>query len=137
MNALKQCDAVIANLTPFRGVSADIGTVYEVAYAIAIDKPVFAYTNVGLNLHRRVAKTIGLSEDSDAGGRSFASDGMIVEDFDLADNLMIVEAIRRQGWDIVSRSVSRDLVWSDLSAFEDCLRQIKHRFADMIKSAAA
>ena len=29
---MDSCDAIIANLTPFRGISADPGTVYEVGY---------------------------------------------------------------------------------------------------------
>ena len=44
MDLLRGSDGVIANLTPFRGISADVGTVYEVAYALALGKPVFAYT---------------------------------------------------------------------------------------------
>src|SRR4051812_36156063 len=32
---MKQADAIIANLTPFRGPSADAGTVYELGYMAA------------------------------------------------------------------------------------------------------
>jgi nucleoside 2-deoxyribosyltransferase len=31
---MDSCDAIIANLTPFRGISADPGTVYEVGHTI-------------------------------------------------------------------------------------------------------
>src|SRR6266702_3428190 len=39
------CDAVIANLTPFRGPGADTGTAYEVGYARGRGMPVFGYSN--------------------------------------------------------------------------------------------
>src|SRR5688500_7828885 len=43
---IRQATAVIANLTPFRGVSADVGTVYELGFAAGLGKQIFAYTNV-------------------------------------------------------------------------------------------
>src|SRR5258707_10783162 len=36
-------DAIIANLTPFRGPGADAGTVYELGYMAGRGKPLFAY----------------------------------------------------------------------------------------------
>ncbi len=38
-------DAVIANLTPFRGTSADVGTVYEVGMAKELRKVIVGYTH--------------------------------------------------------------------------------------------
>src|SRR6476620_7238393 len=38
-------DAIIANLTPFRGASADAGTVYELGYMAGRGKLCFAYSN--------------------------------------------------------------------------------------------
>ncbi|MFZ4757391.1 MAG: nucleoside 2-deoxyribosyltransferase [Burkholderiaceae bacterium] len=41
---IRRCDAVIANLAPFRGqIEPDSGTVFEVGVAIALGKPVAAY----------------------------------------------------------------------------------------------
>ena len=40
---IDQADAVIANLNPFRGQEPDSGTCFEVGYAFAKGKPVFAY----------------------------------------------------------------------------------------------
>jgi nucleoside 2-deoxyribosyltransferase len=34
------------NCSPFRGVSLDAGTAYEIGYACALGKPVFGYSNV-------------------------------------------------------------------------------------------
>lgn len=41
---IRSCDAVLANLTPFRGPSADVGTVYEVGFAVALGKMVMGYS---------------------------------------------------------------------------------------------
>ena len=122
---IRQSDAVIANLTPFRGVSADVGTVFEVAFALALGKRVFAYSNVTSSLRERVADTFGIRHGSDATGRVFSGDGMVVEDFDLPDNLMIAEAIRTQGWDIVTGPVAESETLTSLDQFEHCVRQAR------------
>src|ERR1700681_299298 len=36
---IRSCDLLIANLTPFRGPSADVGTAYELGFARALGKP--------------------------------------------------------------------------------------------------
>src|SRR5687767_1315317 len=43
---MRSCDALIANLTPFRGVSMDSGTAFEVGFMRALGRPVLGYTNV-------------------------------------------------------------------------------------------
>ena len=45
-NMIRSCQLVIANLTPFRGPSADVGTAYELGFARGLGLPVFGYTNV-------------------------------------------------------------------------------------------
>jgi len=129
--ALRNCDAVIANLTPFRGVSADVGTVFELAYAIARGTPVFAYTNVASDLADRVALAFGRAVSGGASARILADDGMEIENFGLTDNLMIVEAIRAQGWDIVAHAVPADRAMTDLEAFEACLVQVRAHVAGL------
>jgi nucleoside 2-deoxyribosyltransferase len=118
---IRRCDAVVANLTPFRGPSADAGTVFEVGAAFALGKPVFGYANVVGDYRARVEEAYGALETCD--GRHFAADGMNVEDFGLPDNLMIVEAIRAQGWEMVTRATPHAALYTDLVAFELCLRQ--------------
>jgi nucleoside 2-deoxyribosyltransferase len=53
---IRSCAAIVANLTPFRGPSADVGTVYEVGFARGLGLKVFGYatvTAVFLDLDRR------------------------------------------------------------------------------------
>ena len=120
MDLLRRSDGVIANLTPFRGISADVGTVYEVAYAVALGKPVFAYTEEAASLGPRVRAAFGSGTD-----QAFAGDGMIVEDFGLPDNLMIAEGLAAQGWPIVVGTADG----AALEPFAACLRLAKAHLA--------
>src|SRR3569833_149741 len=43
---IRSCAAVVANLTPFRGPSADVGTVYELGFARGLGLRVFGYATV-------------------------------------------------------------------------------------------
>ncbi len=47
------CDLVIANMTPFRGPSMDVGTAVEIGYMHGCGKPVFGYTNVAADYAER------------------------------------------------------------------------------------
>lgn len=110
-------DLVIANLTPFRGVSADAGTIYEVGHAFALGKTIYGYSHDPAMIARRVtAPTLEPAAD----GRLYADDGLAVEDFGLADNLMIMEAITASGGRFLAADPGRGLGWRDLELFEAC-----------------
>ena len=53
---MQAADAVIANLTPFRGPSADAGTVYELGYMAGRGKLCLAYSNDAASYKARVAR---------------------------------------------------------------------------------
>jgi nucleoside 2-deoxyribosyltransferase len=97
---IRSCDLVIANLTPFRSVSADVGTAFEVGMAFALGKTVFAYSNEPALLAGRVRP-----------------DGMLVENFGGFDNLMLTQAVSG----FVSPPDGRTLPLGDLSLFEACV----------------
>merc|ERR1712187_875069 len=44
-NMMLSCDAVIANMTPFRSPSMDVGTAFEMGFMRALGRPVLGYTN--------------------------------------------------------------------------------------------
>lgn len=75
---MDSCDAIIANLTPFRSISADPGTVYEVGYMTGQGK-----LAVGFTLDERDYRQRSGSRDG------FDANGHSIEDFSLSDNLMI------------------------------------------------
>ena len=76
---IKRCDAVLANLNPFRGAEPDSGTAFEVGMAVALGKPVWAYFAANGALRDQIAH--------DASG--FDAQGFQVEDFGLPRNLML------------------------------------------------
>ena len=43
---MEECDIIIANLTPFRGSSADAGTLIEVGWFLGRGRPIFGYSNM-------------------------------------------------------------------------------------------
>jgi nucleoside 2-deoxyribosyltransferase len=113
-------DAIIANLTPFRGPGADAGTVYELGYMAGRGKFLFAYSNDPATYAERVARTINVTKSS--AGQLIDSDGLAVEDFGLPDNLMMIHALDLHGAALVTpRHAPADL-WRDLTAFEACVR---------------
>jgi len=77
VDRLLRSDAVVADLTPFRGPSADAGTVWEIGFAIALGKPVFGYTSDAREYREKVAP-----------------DGLRIEDHGAVDNLMIAASVQ-------------------------------------------
>ena len=108
---IRAADAIIANLTPFRGPSADVGTVYEVGFARALGLPVYAYTT-----------TTALFSDRTGPGTHDA-DGLEIERFGLHENLMIDAAVREAG---VLIALDRP-GWADLDAFTACVQAVARR----------
>lgn len=73
---IRQADAVLANLNDFRGHEPDSGTAFEVGFAAALGKPVWAY----LDDDRPLIEQVGTPRDAQ---------GFNVEDFGLPRNLML------------------------------------------------
>src|SRR5215813_10389430 len=94
---LRQCDALVANLTPWRGPGCDPGTAFEIGFAAALGKPVFAYLNVAdedeADHRGRVEALVGAQRDADGRWRDLL--GCEVEDFGLPENLMLWAETRR------------------------------------------
>lgn len=86
---IRSCDAVVANLTPFRGPSADVGTVYELGFARALGRPVFGYATTSAQFLQRTLDHVGNAVRCDPNGQCWDGDGLLVEEFGLFDNLMI------------------------------------------------
>jgi nucleoside 2-deoxyribosyltransferase len=112
-------DAIIANLTPFRGPSADAGTVYELGYMAGRGKLLFAYCNDPAVYADRAARFGKVTKS--AGGHLIDADGLAVEDFGLPDNLMMIHTLDLHGARLVTpRQVPAD-IWRDLTSFEACV----------------
>lgn len=117
-------DGVIANLTPFRGIAADVGTCFELGYMCAQGKLVAAYTNVAAGHHARVVDYYGGAVNKDADGYQRGPDGLSVEDFDMIDNLMMHGGVERRGGPVAVHAAAPDELYTDLTAFEECLKAL-------------
>ena len=112
-------DAVIANLTPFRGPSADAGTVYELGYMAGRAKLCLGYSNDPSVYADRVRRS---DEVVSRDGRLIDAQGLTVEDFGLTDNLMMIHALHIRGCALVMPPHAPADMWHDLTAFETCVR---------------
>jgi nucleoside 2-deoxyribosyltransferase len=107
------CDLLIANMTPFRGISMDVGTAVELGYMHAKGKPVFGYTNVEADYATRVSDA-GLSDEL-----------QLVENYGLFDNLMCDGPVRRSGGEVVRYAVPGSELLTSLEGFELCVKQAR------------
>lgn len=118
---MRSCDLLIANMTPFRGVSMDPGTAFEIGFMRALGQPVLGYTNVAPDLKARVeawrARGIPLG-DSDR-------PDVEIEDFALAENLMMEIAIGEAGGTLVREAVPVGQEMIALGGFQRCLAQAR------------
>lgn len=115
---MEGADAIIANLTPFRGPHADPGTAFELGYMRALGKPCLAYSNRPGTLADRL------------GGGARDSDGLAIERFDMADNLMLEGAVNATDGGVIEgprTPCDGDPYW-DFRAFEACLRRLRSAF---------
>ncbi|MGD9659525.1 MAG: nucleoside 2-deoxyribosyltransferase [Methylocystis sp.] len=114
---MRDSDLVIANCTPFRSVSMDAGTAYEIGFMRALGKPVFGYSNVAAHYAARVKATSGAAREAWCPETRRAD----IEDFGLSENLMIAIAVLDTAGHFVTRDVAPDRLLSDVAAFHDCL----------------
>ena len=111
---MEGCDVVIANLTPFRGASADSGTLVELGWFLGRGRPVFGYSNSAAPFDARSrAQTAAVPDPLP---------GLAAEGFGLADNLMIEgAALQAGGRRVVLPPDGRDRPFDSLEVFEACV----------------
>lgn len=90
---LRSCQAVLANLQPFRNpVEPDSGTVFEVGFAIALGLPVAGLVPALSPQEHRIVKHFGVATPTASAvdqGQFDATYGMLIEAFDQPLNLML------------------------------------------------
>lgn len=118
--AMLSCDAVIANLSPFRGPSADDGTAFELGFFDALDRPAYAYSNAAGLLAPRTRAFLAAMPDP----APFAT-----EDFGLPSNLMLPHAVlNRGGLPLLTPADGTDRPFDDLETFGRLVAAIAARF---------
>jgi len=118
---IKNCQIVIANITPFRGPSADVGTVYELGYAHGLGKLVFAYSNSAELFTDRTIKALGGNVNRSVDGKLRDTEGMFIEENDLVDNLMIDGCLNATSKTLVLGTAPTGQLFTYLGGFEKCL----------------
>ncbi len=117
---MRECDIIIANLTPFRGVSADSGTLIEVGWFFGQSKPVFAYSNSAVPFATRSQLYLATNADP--------LPELAVEGFGLPDNLMIPGAVLAGGGlPITVPADDTPRAFDALDVFERCVAAAARR----------
>ncbi|MCR8913336.1 nucleoside 2-deoxyribosyltransferase [Marinobacter panjinensis] len=111
---MDSCNAIIANLTPFRSISADPGTVFEVGYMIGQGKPAFGFTMDSRCYRER------------AGSSSLDELGHTIEDFEMSDNLMIEGGISDSGGQLFVAEQPGEHRFFSAELFRRCVRALAH-----------
>ncbi|ANG64529.1 hypothetical protein A8C75_20015 [Marinobacterium aestuarii] len=115
ISLMRQADLLAANMTPFRGPSLDAGTAFELGFMTGLGKPVWGYSLDGRLYADRVTPGDSAT-DTD-------TDGMTIERFDMADNLMLIGAIAASGAELLARQATPELE-QHLHLFEQLLQRI-------------
>jgi nucleoside 2-deoxyribosyltransferase len=126
---MQACDIIIANLTPFRGASADSGTLIEVGWFLGHGKPVFGYSNSALLFDTRSRTQ-----------RSAIADpipNLAVEGFSLPDNLMIAGAVEYGGGlPLTLPQDQKSRTFDALDIFEACVAAAAEKLGIYRKSSS-
>ncbi len=121
VSALRAADAVIANLSPWRGASCDPAAAFQCGFAAALGKPVLAYMNLqdedDADPRGRVEALFGAMPDPQGCWRD--PEGCEIEDFYLPETIPLWGEARRL-FVIVTPEP-----WSDLTGLEMCLDSLK------------
>lgn len=91
--AMEGAAFAIANITPFRGVSIDPGTAFEIGYMCALKRTVFAYSAEPLPYAERTRAAV----ETDPLVALDTAGSVAVEDFGLLENLMIQCSVEESG----------------------------------------
>lgn len=127
IDLMNRAYAVAANMVRFRGPSMDVGTAFEMGYMLGLGKPVFAYYDAAPFYGReeapgkyvdRVRVHCPVSEHDPR----VDADGLTVDDFGMADNLMMIGALESgagaiaESFDRAIEQIAESLLKPDLAA---------------------
>jgi nucleoside 2-deoxyribosyltransferase len=118
---MRQADAAIVNLTPFRGPHCDPTAAFEAGFFSGLGKPVFAYMNVTSEEEAELLARVDayLGAEADEHGVLRDDQGAAIEDFGLPESLMLWAEARRLYVVVTSEP---DI---DLTGLQLCLEAVK------------
>jgi len=124
---MENCGSILANLTPFRGVSADAGTCWELGHFVGQGKLAVAYTNDSRSYEERFFALFGTEAPASGatGASRVARDGAgcLVDMQTRSDNCMLTEGAHM----VVAEDVfsSDAAMLQDLRTFEKAVAVLK------------
>ena len=133
LDMMDRADAIIANITPFRGPHMDPGTAFELGYMVAQGKPVMVYTQAVDSLVDRVSEWSGGLVR--AAGVLRDRNGHQVENFGLFENLMIEPAATRDDHQI--QTVAVPPAFSRVFVCDQGFLAAAHRLRDILAARPA
>lgn len=97
MAQLRQADAGVVNLTPWRGPSADVGAAFEAGVLAGLGRPIFAYLNVADESQAEYVDRVGafVGAQRDEAGVWRDGEGCVIEDYGLPETVMLWAEARR------------------------------------------
>lgn len=104
LDRLRGCDGLVANMTPFRGPSLDVGTAFLLGQALAIGLPVVGYTRDPCEYVDRVL-AFYRGRLSREGALWRDPDGRVIEDLGQTDNHLVTGAVR-----VIARDLDQALL---------------------------
>lgn len=119
MKIIQGCDALVADMTPFRGPTMDPATAFEMGAMAALGKPVAGYTLDPLPYAERMARFHDELDETltRVGPRLVNPAGAVIEDFGLPEAVTIAGAALAGG-----TPISQD--------FETALRWVRRQLND-------
>ena len=99
LKIIQGCDALIADMTPFRGPSMDPATAFEMGAMVGLGKPVAGYTLDPTPYADRMARFHAEIDESlmRVGPRLVGPNGFTIEDFTLPEAVTIAGAAMSRG----------------------------------------
>lgn len=127
---MEASDIIIANLTPFRGPSADAGTLVELGWFAGRGRGVFGYSNSATPFAARSTAQVAAVPDP--------LPGLAVEGFSLTDNLMIPGAVEYGGGlPITLPPDGQDRAFDALDVFTLCVAAAASHLASAVAGPRA
>ena len=127
---MDECDCIVANMTPYHGVSCDVGTAYEMGYMMAQGKPVFSYSNDPTPFINRQKDRFPHYVDDDDGLYRDSCTHMRFINTDMCDNLMMVGATvdTTKSDPLVAETPNSDRIamHTRMDMFEKTLQRLSH-----------
>jgi nucleoside 2-deoxyribosyltransferase len=88
----------------------DVGTAVEIGY-----------------MHGQVKQVLGYTNDARSYNERCEPDAYLIEPFGFHDNLMCDGPVWRSGASVVRTAVAPEALYTDLTGFEECVRQVRRR----------